>query len=363
MTSKTAILVVHNQLPARERLAAMLDAYPRVTTTATAYEALTAMDKRRFDVALVGVTLDGVLRAADLVEQMLKVDERLPILAVGDTTQDPLISACLNAGAQDVLTLPTTRLVFHTRLNALLTMRGLEKRVNDLLNVVIPAGVSLAAERDPARLLESIVREAQELTHADAGTLYLRTDHDTLEFVIFHNNTLEITMGGTSGTPAALPEIPLKGADGQPNHTHIASHTALTGEVVNIPDAYGAEGFDFSGTQEFDERTGYGSVSFLTVPLKASDNEVLGVLQLINAMDQGTVVPFDDALHATVESMAELATVALKAAIREEALHERLRMANVTYDKAERDEQVAHITQTDYFSKLQQLKRRERSDE
>ena len=42
-----------------------------------------------------------------------------------------------------------------------------------LLNKVIPIGVSLSAEKDFNRLLESLVVEAQNFTNADAGSLYL----------------------------------------------------------------------------------------------------------------------------------------------------------------------------------------------
>ena len=63
----------------------------------------------------------------------------------------------------------------------------------------------------------------------------------------------------------------------------VAAYAALTGKTVNIPDAYTAEGFDFSGTRNFDKKTGYRSKSFLTVPMKNHENEIIGVLQLINA--------------------------------------------------------------------------------
>ena len=57
---------------------------------------------------------------------------------------------------------------------------------------------------------------------------------------------------------------------------------------MNIADAYTAEGFDFSGTRNFDKRTGYRSNSFLTVPMKNHEGEIIGVLQLLNANDPET---------------------------------------------------------------------------
>ena len=76
-----------------------------------------------------------------------------------------------------------------------------------------------------------------------------------------HNDRLGIALGGASGQPidGQLPDLPLYLPDGSPNHHLVAAYAALTGSTVNLPDAYSAEGFDFSGTRRFDERTGYRS--------------------------------------------------------------------------------------------------------
>ena len=93
----------------------------------------------------------------------------------------------------------------------------------------------------------------------------------------------------------------------------VAAYAAITGNTVNIADAYAAQGFDFSGTRQFDARTGYRSRSFLTVPMKNHEGEVIGVLQLINAIDTpgGQVVPFSPADQRLAESLASQAAVAL----------------------------------------------------
>ena len=57
-------------------------------------------------------------------------------------------------------------------------------------------------------------------------------------------------------------------SDGAPNEKNVASYSAITGETINIEDAYDSDEFDFSGAKDFDENTGYRSRSFLTVPLK-----------------------------------------------------------------------------------------------
>jgi len=178
---------------------------------------------------------------------------------------------------------------------------------------LIEIGIALSAERNHNRLLERILLGAKELCHADAGTLYLRTEEATLKFEILRTDSLAIALGGTTGKPITFPPLALYDAQGAPNHRNVATHAALTGETVNIDDAYVAEGFDFSGTRKFDAGTGYRSRSFLTVPMKNHDGDVIGVLQLINAKDpaSGTVVPFGGAQVPLVEALASQAAVAI----------------------------------------------------
>ena len=174
-------------------------------------------------------------------------------------------------------------------------------------------GASLSAERDINRLLESILAAAKTITRADGGTLYRVTDEKTLRFEIVRTTSLEYYLGGTTGTPVPFYPIHLLGKDGKPNHSMVAAYVALTGKTVNIPDAYTAEGFDFSGTRNFDKKTGYRSKSFLTVPMKNHENESIGVLQLINAADPrtGEIVPFSPSDQRLAESLASQAAIAL----------------------------------------------------
>ena len=128
-------------------------------------------------------------------------------------------------------------------------------------------GASLSAERDIHRLLETILTAAKTITRADGGTLYRLTDEKTLRFEIVRTSSLKYYLGGTTGNPVPFYPIQLY-KDGRPNHGMVAAYSALTGKTVNIADAYSAEGFDFSGTRAFDQKTGYRSKSFLSVPMR-----------------------------------------------------------------------------------------------
>ena len=144
------------------------------------------------------------------------------------------------------------------------------------LELVHRIGVALSAERDRDRLLEMILLEAKRLCRADGGTLYLRTEDDTLRFAIMRNDSLGIALGGTTGKPIDLAPLPMRDASGRPNHNNVATCAALMRSSITIPDAYEAAGFDFSGTKRFDEKAGYRSKSFLTIPLVNSEFRVIG---------------------------------------------------------------------------------------
>jgi GAF domain-containing protein len=128
---------------------------------------------------------------------------------------------------------------------------------------------------------------------------------------------------------------------------------------VSIPDAYEVDGFDFTGTRAFDGRTGYRSRSFLTVPLKNAAGSVLGVLQLINAQDPltGQVVPFDAGVERMVNALSSLAALALETYVREQALRRQVERLRIEVDAARQERQVAEITETDYFLRLQERAR------
>lgn len=179
---------------------------------------------------------------------------------------------------------------------------------------LIEIGIALSAERDTNRLMETILLEAKDLCNADGGTLYLRTEDNKLKFEIMRTESLGIAMGGTTGKEITFPPVRLYDPEtGQENRTNVASCAALTGKSINIPDAYEAKDFDFSGTRKFDQGTGYRSKSFLTVPMKNSQDEIIGVLQLLNALDRktGEVIPFGDDIQPLIEALASQAAVAL----------------------------------------------------
>lgn len=183
------------------------------------------------------------------------------------------------------------------------------------LDRLFDVGIALSAEQDIDVLLERILTAAQEFCNAEGGTLYLMDQkNNQLIFSVLRNDKLGIKMGGAS-EKKAIPFPPLylyNPETHEPNYSNISTYAALTEKIVNVPDAYDSTQFDFSGTRKFDEKSGYRSKSFLTVPLKTRAGQIVAVLQLINARaSSGETIPFSKSVQRLVEALASHAAVAI----------------------------------------------------
>ena len=187
----------------------------------------------------------------------------------------------------------------------LATMQEERERLNQI-------GISLSSEKDLKKLLETIVLETRNFTNCDAGTLYrVNFKRNVLKFEIMQTESTGYSAGGTTGVKITVPPVPLE-IDGQPNHANVSASVAITGEVVNIPDVYKAEGYDFTGPKKYDEMTGYRTESMLVIPMRDHTDKVIGVLQLINALDkEGNRIPFEQKFESSVRSLASQAAVAI----------------------------------------------------
>lgn len=229
------------------------------------------------------------------------------VLVVANEMAMPDGAGLLDAGASDVLVQPVEAAELLLRVRCLLRLKAEHDAATTELRRLTEIGIALSAEHNLNRLLEQIVDEARSLNCADAGTLYtVDWDARVLHFAILQNETMGTRMGGESGDRIMLPPVPL-------SPSNVSAYVALTGQVVNIPDVYEAEGFDFSGPRRYDAVTGYRSRSMLVVPMRNHEDEIIGVLQLINALDPKTrqVVPFRPENVARTLALASQAGIAL----------------------------------------------------
>lgn len=175
---------------------------------------------------------------------------------------------------------------------------------------LIDIGIELSSEKDTTKILEHILLSAKAISRADGGTIYSITEDNQLKFETLLNDTLKMSLGGTTGNPINFPTIPIF-VDDQPNEKALVAHAAAHKEVVNIADAYDTQ-YDMTGARNMDAKTGYRTQSVLTIPMTNHEGELNGVMQLINAQDNsGEITEFTEDVEALIRSLASLAAVAL----------------------------------------------------
>ncbi len=168
---------------------------------------------------------------------------------------------------------------------------------------IMDIGIRLSTERDRNRLLLTILDKGMEITNCDASTLYLY-EKEELHFKYMKTLSQGINRG-SDGEVIDLPPVPMK-------EENVCSYAAIHQEVVNIPDVYASSRFDFSGPRQYDSLTGYRTQSQLVVPLANNENELIGVLQLINAMDEtGSVIAFNEEYEIIIRALGAIAAIEL----------------------------------------------------
>ena len=164
--------------------------------------------------------------------------------------------------------------------------------------------IALSAEKRLGALLDLILSEAMSLTHCDAGTVYIR-EGEVLRFgnMVTLSKGIRVTVSDEGGD--VLPPVPL-------DRHHVCACVALDKRIINIPDVYSAADFDFSGPRRYDALNAYRTCSMLVVPMEDERGRCIGVLQLINAMDdEGALIPFDAGYEKIVSALTSLAAVSL----------------------------------------------------
>lgn len=172
------------------------------------------------------------------------------------------------------------------------------------LKKILNIGIRLSTDKDRNHILASILESGMEITNCDASTLYLY-ENGRLTFKIMKTLSLGISRGVDGEPITDMPPVPMR-------EENVCAYTAIQREIVNIPDVYNSKRFDFSGPKQYDALTGYRTCSQLVIPLENNENELIGVLQLINAMDSdGNVIPFDKQYNIIIQSLGSMAALEL----------------------------------------------------
>ncbi len=154
------------------------------------------------------------------------------------------------------------------------------------LRKIIDLGYEISQIKDIDLLLEKILLEARGFTNCDAGSIYVR-EGDNLTFRYAQNDTLQRQLPPGRKLPYSTFSVPISNGS-------IAGYVASNGSILNISDVYEVSNYyPFSFNRSYDDLTGYRTCSMLTIPLQNFRGDVIGILQLINAIDNhGDTIPF-----------------------------------------------------------------------
>ncbi len=175
-----------------------------------------------------------------------------------------------------------------------------EARVETLNRI----GIALSAERDLERLLEKILTESRRFTGSEAGSLYLLEDGPKgkrLRFKLAQNDAVRFAFTERTMTV---------------DEQSLAGYVALTGEPLNLEDAYGIPpSVPYRHNDLFDAATGWRTRSVLVVPMRDHTGELVGVLQLMNRKvgPSGAFASYPEEIVPLLLSLATQAAVCLKA--------------------------------------------------
>lgn len=212
-----------------------------------------------------------------------------------------------------------------------------DRNIQELLNVT----EQINHIKNIDALLDRILFEARRFTRSDAGSIYL-IEGNKLKFRYVQNDSLfreEKTSNKYLYTSHEL-EI---------NEKSLAGYVITTGKSLNIDDVYKVPpGRPYSFNISFDEQTLYRSKSMLTIPLKTSQGTMVGILQVINRLNnRNQVTSFSKEDELFVNHFANHTVVAIeRAQITREIILRMINMAKLRDPK----ETGAHVNRVGAYS-------------
>lgn len=188
----------------------------------------------------------------------------------------------------------------------------MDSQEDNYIHLLNEIGYLLSTEKNLHTIMQKILTVAKKITNSDAGTFYLMSeDEKSLKFTAVQTDSLEISLSSAEGT-IPWPNLPLYKDDGTHNDINISVNCALNDRLINVEDVYKSKEFNFEGPKAFDAATGYRTKSMLVVPMKNYEDDIIGVLQLINKQDEDEKsVPFTKEDEDLILSMSSQAAMSI----------------------------------------------------
>ncbi|MGE5658452.1 MAG: HD-GYP domain-containing protein [Actinomycetota bacterium] len=153
----------------------------------------------------------------------------------------------------------------------------------ELIEQLLEIGAALSGTQDLGQLLNLILSKSCEITCSDAGSVYLVDYSDNQPKLLFK-----------SAQNTSQPSLSFKEFALPMTQQSLAGYVALTGQSLNLPDAYDLPpDVPYRLDRSFDRDLSYRTRSVLVLPMQNRARETIGVIQLINRKVKADVVLTD----------------------------------------------------------------------
>ncbi len=180
------------------------------------------------------------------------------------------------------------------------------------INRFVDIARALSAEKQMEQVLEMILAEVTSITEADGGAIGLiGDDAKSLDYVLVRNSFTGIHLGGISGDK--IESQSFIGTDKPVSMPTFESHVVHSSTTLMVTDFSKDDRFDYSSITELQETGDYRCHSLLAIPLQNRQEEVIGILYLVNARDRKTdeIISFTEHKTSYAQALSSNAALAL----------------------------------------------------
>lgn len=316
ITKPLTVLYVEDDITVAKNMKKILDKlFNTVVFASNGQEGLTKFQENKIDIIISDINMPQ-LSGLNMLKEIKKTENKVPAMLITahqeleyyEDAMELNVDAYLNKPINvDKLIEKIKDVSLHIK-----KTKALDNSYDMLTNAnqkLLDIGYKITSQKDFTKILETILLGAKELSNSDGGTLYLYNEKDdTLEFKIATNDTLKIHNCDINWKPLSI----YSEDKSTINVKNVAVVSAMKDKLINIPDVYKSTEFDFSGAKAFDENQNYQTKSMLVIPMKNKDDELVGVIQLINKQIENKTSTYTEQDEILIKAMASLATMIIE---------------------------------------------------
>ncbi len=313
------LYVEDDEIVAKQTILVLKNFFDKIVYAKNGQEGLLKFNENYIDLIITDIEMP-FLNGFDMLKEIEKIDKKIPSIITTAYNKSRYYQEAIDLNVKGYLLKPSSINVLMNIISKIIKEKKKENLKEDKLNYLMNAnqelidiGYQITNEKDHNKLLEIILMGAKDLSNSDGGTLYLFDSvGKTLEFKIVFNASLNIHHSETKNQ-ISWPALKMYNEDKTVNKKNVAVVCAAEDKLININDVYRSTTFDFSGAKFFDTNNNYKTTSMLVIPMKNRNNELFGVIQLVNKIDKNNkIISFNKDDESIIASMASLATMILE---------------------------------------------------